>query len=347
MKWIEGRKFITNISAIVLGVSVILTGGLSCTNGALAQQKIKLSFAHIGPSSGPLIANAFGPFARELEATGKVEFTYYGSGSSYSNPLKFPELVEQGVVDMAYGAHQLNAGQFPLNLLILEPFLISDPVKASRSFMKLVRTVPELKAEYGRAHVMTVNVTPHEAIHSLTPIRTADDLKGKRVLGSHPGGNDVLRALGASVVVLPSAAQYENLQKGVVDASASTMTSVAAFKLAEVTKYHMTWNVGLASGYTIMNKEKYDSLPADIKSIIDKYSTDDAAEAVSKAWSISDDAGIKQIKDSGGEIYAMPTAEIAALKQRLQSMLDGRIGKNATTRRVYDIIAKTIAEDAK
>lgn len=338
----------TAFSAMLLGAAVLMAGVLSWSNDAPAQEKIKLSFAHIGPSSGPLIVNGFGPMVKELEATGKVEVTFYGSGSSYSNPLKFPELIEQGVIDMAYGAHQLNTGQFPLNLLFLEPFLVSDPLKATRSFAKLVQTVPELKAEYGKMHVLSVNVTPAEVIHSLTPIKSADDLKGKRILSSSPVVNDVLRALGASVVVLPSAAQYENLQKGVIDASSSTFTSVAAFKLAEVTKYHMVWNLGVASGYTVMNKEKYEGLPADIKSIVDKYSTVDAAEAVAKAWFVSDSAGIKQITDAGGEIYTMPEADIAALKQRVQPIIEGRLAeKNATAKRVYELIKKTIADDAK
>lgn len=126
MKRVEGRRLLIRASAILLVALPILAGELSWANAAFAQQKIKLLFAHIGPSSGPLISNAFGPLAKELEATGKVEFTYYGTGSAYSNPLKYPELLEQGVIDMAYGAQQLNAGQFPLNLLMVEPFLITD-----------------------------------------------------------------------------------------------------------------------------------------------------------------------------------------------------------------------------
>ena len=331
------------LASIVAGFLVV-TG-----NPASAQQKIKINFAHIGPSSGPVISGGIGPLAKDLEATGKVEFIWHGAGSAYSNPLKYPELLESGVVDMAYGAQQFNAGQFPLNLLMVEPFLVTDHVKATEKYMDLVQQVPELKAEFGKMHLMSVGFTPHEAIHSIAPIRTADDFKGKRIQATHPAVIDVARSLGASVVVLPPGAQYENLQKGVVDASSSTQQSIAVFKLQEVTKHHLIWKVAPQILFLAMNKDKYDSLPPDVKAVIDRYSTKEAAAQLAKVWSVGDAIGEKLVKESGGEIYMMPEEERKALKERVRPVIERRVAeaskKNPAAQRVYETISKALSQD--
>ena len=194
---------------------------------------------------------------------------------------------------MAYGAHQFNAGQFPLNLLMVEPFLVRDFVK-NRAPSYARPTIPELKAEYGRMHIVNVNFTATRSHPLQNAVRTPDDFKGKRVQATHPGMIDVLRSFGSSVVVLPSGAQYENLQKGVVDASSSTLQSVAAFKLAEVSKYHLAWNVASEIACTAMNRESTESLPPDVKAVIDRFSTFEGADAVARSRIVGNDAGVSR-----------------------------------------------------
>jgi TRAP-type C4-dicarboxylate transport system substrate-binding protein len=335
-----------------LGALAVITATLlAASSGIVAaqQQKIKINFAHIGPSSSPVIAGGIGPLAKALEATGKVEFVWHGGGSAYSNPLKYPELLENGIIDMAYGAQQFHTGQFPLNLLLFEPFLMTDHVKASATYMDMVRKIPQLKAEFGKMHLMQVGFTPHDAIHSIAPMRTPDDFKGKRVMASHPAVVDVLRFLGASVVVLPPGAQYENLQKGVVEASSSTQQSVAAFKLAEVTKYHLIWKVSPQLTFLAMNKEKYESLPPDVKAVIDRYSTREAAVELAEVWSAGATIGEKQIKESGGEIYTMPGAERKALKERVRAVVERRVAeaakKNPLAPTIFETISKALEQN--
>jgi TRAP-type C4-dicarboxylate transport system substrate-binding protein len=348
--FLEART-VSGVTSWRLGVLASVVAGclvVTC-DAASAQQKIKINFAHIGPSSGPVISGGIGPLAKDLEATGKVEFIWHGAGSAYSNPLKYPELLESGVVDMAYGAQQFNAGQFPLNLLLVEPFLVTDHVKATERYMDLVQRVPELKAEFGKMHLMSVGFTPHEAIHSIAPIRSADDFKGKRIQATHPAVIDVVRSLGASVVVLPPGAQYENLQKGVVDASSSTQQSIAVFKLQEVTKHHLIWKVAPQILFLAMNKEKYDSLPPDVKAVIDRYSTKESAERLAKVWSVGDGIGEKLVKESGGDIYTMPDQERNALKERARGVIERRVAeankKNPAAQRVYEVNSKALAQE--
>ena len=80
MKWINASKPRISACAALIGATAILAAALSVPTGTFAQQKIKFSFAHLGPTTGPVIQAAFVPIMKELEATGKVEVTYYGAG---------------------------------------------------------------------------------------------------------------------------------------------------------------------------------------------------------------------------------------------------------------------------
>src|SRR4051794_33139759 len=85
---------------------------------ARSQEKIKLSIAHIATLNVPNIKATMGGLRDALEATGKVDVTLFGQGSAYSDPTKFTDLVRRGVVDIAFGSPQFEAGRYPLNTLI-------------------------------------------------------------------------------------------------------------------------------------------------------------------------------------------------------------------------------------
>ena len=211
---------------IAVGLAISL--GIAAPGTSTGQEKIKLSIAHIGLAAGQTNAETWGVLRANLEATGKAEVTTYGSGSAYANPTKFSELVELGVVDMAFAVQQFEPGRYPLNLLAGEPFITNDHVKGTRAFHRMLRSIPELAAEFRPNRVLIVGLAGAEQIHSRKPLRTIDDLKGARVLALNPIVLSIIREVGGSVVALPQTAQYENFQKGVIDAGSSSRAMVAA-----------------------------------------------------------------------------------------------------------------------
>jgi len=87
----------------------------------------------------------------------------------------------------------------------------------------------------------------------------------------------VVEALGGSAVAMPQPDTYEALQKGVVDGTFTPIETLKGWKQGEVVK-STTDCMGI--GYTtamfvVMNKNTWNSLPADIKKIF---------EDVSSAW---------------------------------------------------------------
>lgn len=340
MKSVFGRKLIQSAAGIAIA---------ACAHPAFSQEKIKISIAHVAPTTAPTNTGSVGVLKSNLEATGKVEVTMYGTGSAYSVPTKFSELTETGVVDIALGAQQFEAGRYPLNLLAGVPFMVNDHVKASRAYLRALRSTPELMAEFNPIRVLVVAFTSTEQFHARKPLKSIDDLKGMRVMAINPLVLAMIRDVGGNVVALPQPAQYENLQKGVVDAVAAPWSGAVAFRTIELTSSHLEIKSVAAPIYIIMNQKKYDSLPPDLKKIIDDFSTEDSAARIAALWSALDDVGIADAKKRNHSVTPVSDAERAVLRKRFQHLTDARIAeldkKGLPASRIYDALSRAIAAE--
>jgi TRAP-type C4-dicarboxylate transport system substrate-binding protein len=91
-----------------------------------------------------------------------------------------------------------------------------------------------------------------------------------------------------------------------------------AFKLFEITKYHLETPFGLAPAYFVMNKETYAKLPANGRASIDRNSGLGLSAKIGKAGDDMDAANRDKIKAMPGqEIYTLTPAE----RERWRTML--------------------------
>jgi TRAP-type C4-dicarboxylate transport system substrate-binding protein len=79
------------------------------------------------------------------------------------------------------------------------------------------------------------------------------------------------------------------MTKGTIDGFMTAWEIIPAFKLHEVSKYHTEIEQSRPSMFTAgfvmaMNQAKYDSLPADLKSVIDKHSGAALSRNIGRYW---------------------------------------------------------------
>lgn len=144
-------------------------------------------------------------------------------------------------------------------------------------------------------------------LHSKVKITKVSDLKGLRVRAMGDGG-EVMKALGASVVILPGGELYEAMQRGVIDAfEYSTLASNWKMKFNEVAKYVILSPVRAPSDPQVfyVNKEAYNKLPEDLKLIVkntlDKWATAEHEYLVAESIKALD-----EFKKAGCEVYKLP-----------------------------------------
>jgi len=331
-------------------VAIAVCFGFILCPQVLSAEKVKLSVSHLGAITTPIVAASLGLIVKDLEDTGKVKMITYGSGSAYGNPRKALMQVERGVVDMAFGTPIYAAGQLPLNLLMIEPFVTSDFLAATRAYMSLLRKKGPLADEWpATVKVLHVACLSSYGFHAKSAMTKMEDVKGKRIQVTSTQVKNIVSALGGSVAALPIPTMYENLQKGVVDAGVTPWPGLYSWKLLEVTKHHLDIKISVPTNYLIINKKKCDSLPAEVKAVLDRWSTTEAAIKIAMAWKNVGDKAIAEAK-AKGHIITVPTKEKRmALKKRFQYLTDNMIKKHEAkglpAREVYNDIVKAVAAE--
>jgi TRAP-type C4-dicarboxylate transport system substrate-binding protein len=120
-------------------------------------------------------------------------------------------------------------------------------------------------------------------VNSRDPVKSLDDLKGRKVTVSNPIAGRTVVALGAGPVAMAPSEVYQALSRGLADMALMPFTGVATFKIDDVAKHHVDVALGADSAIVFMNRRKWDSLPPQAKSAIDKYSYLPFSQTLGKA----------------------------------------------------------------
>src|SRR5699024_8179752 len=108
------------------------------------------------------------------------------------------------------------------------------------------------------------------SIHTLSPVSNLADLKGKQL--SAPGSLAyIYEEMGAAPVAMPISESQEALQTGVIEGMISSREVFKDFKI-ESLEYTTDYPLSLVSFVGVMNKDVWDSLPAEVQEVIDELS---------------------------------------------------------------------------
>ena len=107
------------------------------------------------------------------------------------------------------------------------------------------------------------------------PVRSLKELKGMELRTSGTG-TDVLKKIGAIPIGMPQSEAPEAIQKGIVKGNVSSMEILKDFNFASYLPYATEANLFVVSFAVVMNKEKYNSLPEDVKKAIDSLAREQA-----------------------------------------------------------------------
>jgi TRAP-type C4-dicarboxylate transport system substrate-binding protein len=82
-------------------------------------------------------------------------------------------------------------------------------------------------------------------------------------------GTEVLKRIGATPVGMPQSEAPEAIQKGIVKGNVSSMEILKDFNFAAYLPFATEANLFVVSFAVVMNKDKWNSLPADVKKVLD------------------------------------------------------------------------------
>lgn len=263
-----------NLLGLVGGAAVALAAGFTATS-ALAQE-VTLKLHHFLPPQANVPKKVLDVWADKVEADsgGRIKVDRYPSMQLGGKP---PELYDQavdGVADVVWTVVAYTPGRFPGTEVFELPFMMTNARAASRAYWDMFQEHWK-DTDFKDAKILATWVHGPGVFHTKDPVNSPSDLQGMKIRGGGRSVNTLLTALGATPVGMPVPAVSEALSKGVIDGTTIPWEVTAALKVPELVHNHTEFEGSALYTLTFvlaMNKAKYDSMPDDLKAVIDANS---------------------------------------------------------------------------
>ncbi len=294
----------------------IASAALALCGGAAAQTVLTLS-SWVPPTHTLTESQKEWCAMLEQKAAGKIKCNVLPRAVS-APPGTF-DAVRNGLADLSFTVHGYTPGRFVTTQMAEVPFLGDSSEASSVAFQRMYAKYPAFAEEHKGVKVLAVFTHgPGIVFNTKRPIAKIDDLAGlKWRIG---GGmiNEITKALGMNVTLKPAPESYELLSTGVMDGTLFPAESVEGFKIDKVIKYATLFPGGLynTSFVFMMNQAKYDSLPADVKKIVDEMSGEFAARLMGRGWDKVDRRGMAFMQANGVQFTKADAAFVKAVAEK-------------------------------
>jgi len=265
-------------------------------------------------------------YAKNVEAASKGDIKFSVSGPETVPPFEQLQPVGTGAFQLLFSN---SAYHFAITPYLLAADVVKGDSKALRA-MGLYDLLDKHYAQYGVKVLYLAKSPPHRGYQIIlrNPIGASGDLSGRKIRATQLYGG-VLKALGASPVVLPPAEIYTALQKGVVDGSAWPSIGVADAGWYEAAKYLLRPTFGHATHFMFINLNAWNRLTDAQKKIM----TDEAIkveEAAPAGWEELTKKEEQLLLSKGMQITEMSAAAVKKAHDGYdQGLLEMARGKNA------------------
>lgn len=301
----------------------VLLGAAAPVNAA----DITLRVSHFLPPNSTAQKQLIEPWAQkvEKESNGRIKVEIFPAMQMGGKPPQLYDQVRDGIADVVWTLPGYTPGRFPAVEVFELPFVAASAEATSQAVQEFAEK--HLMGDFKDVKPLLFHVHAPGDFHMKgVAIQKMEDLKGVKVRAPTRPINDALAAVGATPVGMPVPQVPEAMSKGVVNGTVLPWEVVTPLRVQEMTDSHTTFG-GDRGFYTsvflfAMNKAKYESLPADLKKVIDNNSGMAMAKQIGKAWDEAEKPGIKLAKEAGHKFYTIEGAELEKWKKTTQPVID-------------------------
>jgi len=251
---------------------------------------------------------------------GNITFENFWAASLVS-PGEVLEAVQKGVVDLTPGVWLYSPGKTPLGTFEYAfAFRPSDPEVLINAKRQLYDTVPAFTQELEEYNVkmLFLQAILSYDIMAKMPIRTLDEMKGKKLAVIGTEFPRWTASSGAVPVTMPAGDRYVGLQRGTIDGQILTMDIMGDMKHYEVSKHYTYTDLGSAVPLGVwMNLDTYNSFSPELQALVDEVTVETEAYHLKL---LQDRAAgyVDAYEDAGVTFYTMSDAD----KDKWASMMD-------------------------
>ena len=278
-------------------------------------QEVILKIHHFLSPNSTAQQKLLGPWCEKIakESNNGLKCQIYPAMQLGGTPPQLFDQAKDGVADIVWTVPTYQAGRFIKSEVFELAFMTKTATGGSRAFWEYLQK--NSMDEFKGTKLILAHVHDGAVLHFASKqVKTLEDLKGLKIRAPTRIGTRMLSALGATPVQMPAPQVTEAISKGVVDGASLPWEVVPALKVHEVTKFHTETAPGQRKmSNTIfviaMNEAKYNSLPANLKKVIDANSGAEASAWAGQVWDGTLEPARKLANERGNSITDLSASE--------------------------------------
>jgi TRAP-type C4-dicarboxylate transport system substrate-binding protein len=226
------------------------------------------------------------------------------------------DMAKDGIADVAYVNPGYQPGRFPVMAGASLPFIFSNAKGGSAAIDAWYR-------QYAAKEMKDVKfcfafIHDPGTFHSKKKLLSPADVKGLKVRPATSTIGQMVTLLGGTNVQASAPEARDALERGVADAITFPWGSLILFGIDKVVTFHMDEPLYTTPFVWVMNKDKYESMSAAQKKVIDDHCTTEWAEKVGSAWADFEFAGrAKLAAEPGHTVYKLSPQELDAWRKAI------------------------------
>lgn len=341
-------KFLPGVAAIIA-----LTLLVSCGPGAgqqssgvnsepgKTQSRYKWKMVTTWPKNLPGLGTAPENFSKMVDkmSAGRLQIKVYGAGEVVP-ALEVFNAVSNGTVEMGHGAAYYWKGKVPAaQFFTAVPFgLTAQEMNGWLYYGGGMELWRELYSRYNLVPMAGGNTGVQMAGWFNKEINSLADIQGMKM--RIPGlGGEVFQKAGGSAVNIPGGEIFTSLQTGVIDATEWVGPyNDMAFGLHQVAKYYYYpgWQEPGPTLEVIVNKQAYDSLPEDLREILEVASKAINVDMLAE-YTARNNAALKELIDVHHvEVRRLPDDVLKELRAISEGVVKEIGATDPLAQRIYD-----------
>ena len=238
----------------------------------------------------------------EEKSGGRIAVEIYPNGV-LGGDSDLVDAVKMGVIQMSGPATTVLVQYVPEFGVLDMPFLFSSPQAGFQALdNELGAHLDKLLMDKVGIHNLGYGYNGSRAIsNSKRPIKSPEDLKGLKIrVMESPIYIDTFTALGANPTPMSFGEVFTALQQGTVDGQDNAAPLTVSARFYEVQKYFTDTGHTLSFLPMIMNKKFYDSLPDDLKKVVNEAARTNMVDAQRQMEIDFRDVAVKKMEDDAG-----------------------------------------------
>jgi len=261
--------------------------------------EVTLRFAHPWPATSA-IHQGLEQWSTSLteRSEGRIEVEMYPS-QTLAKAASSYDAVKSRIADVAATVQGYTANRFPLTQIIELPGMVDTAAQGSCALQNL-HDEGVLNDEYDETHTLFVFTNGPGHLHTRdTKVTGPEDIRGLALRRPTTTVGALMEELGAQPVGMPAPDIYQSLQRDLISGVAISWDGAKIFRINELANYHAELNLYSLAFVVTMNKDVYESLPDDLKAIVNEHSGAEWSQHMAAIFDDLDKQGRSEALEAG------------------------------------------------